>query len=194
MLKQNGLISAEPGLKSTVVTASSPLKREAIFRVSWENESSFSSVQVKRERAYLCTDVCHCQKHRWRLLFSLHLDCCMHRAAVIPPLWAEVTSRGVAFVRCPPSALRSWFARWAAHSLERLERFLPDRPAFCSRRKLAIISCAQKLDMNITRIIQHKGRARIEGDEEGVDAGHKRGSEGNCFSSSNFFRGLFGFW
>lgn len=75
-------------------------------------------------------------------------------------LYAQ-SSSGVAFVRCPPSALRSWFARWAAHSLECLERFLPDRPAFCSRRKLAIISCAQKLDMNITRIIQHKGRARI---------------------------------
>lgn len=46
-LKQNGLISAEPGLKSTVVTASSPLERKAIFRVSWENEGSFPQSRWK---------------------------------------------------------------------------------------------------------------------------------------------------
>lgn len=49
MLKLNGLISAEPGLKSRVVTASSPLKRKAIYCVPWENEGSFLSPGEKGE-------------------------------------------------------------------------------------------------------------------------------------------------
>lgn len=70
---------------------------------------------------------------------------------------------GLLLCGASPSAVRSWFARWAAHSPECLKRFLPDGPVFCSRRKLTIISCAQKLDMNITRIYSanreqgHKG-------------------------------------
>lgn len=80
----------------------------------------------------------------------------MHRATVISPLWAEVTSRGVAFVRCLTFGCEELVCSLGSTFPGTLKRFLPDHPAFCSRERLTIRSCVQNLDMNITRIIQHK--------------------------------------
>lgn len=69
-LKQNGLISVELGLKSTVVTASSPLERKAIFRVSWENEGSFPQSRWKG-RGPICVQMFAIRENTDGVYFSV---------------------------------------------------------------------------------------------------------------------------
>lgn len=157
MLKQNGLISAEPGLKSSVVTASSPLKRKAIVG-KWRQ---FFSVQMKRERAYLCTDVCHSSKHRWCLLFTLHLDSCMHRATVISPLWAEVTSCGVALVQCLTFCCEELVCSLDSTFPGTFKEIPSWSPCLLQLEKADRNKLCTEVRHEHKRIIQHKGRAGI---------------------------------